>query len=110
MAVKYSLHSLCSHIQNAHVLLQTDNTTTVAYIRNMGGTHSSVCNSVARDIWLWCKERKIWLTVTHIPGIDNVDADKESRIFNDKTEWKLDSTILKSITEILGCPTIDLFA
>ena len=110
MAVKYSLHSLCSHIQNAHVLLQTDNTTTVAYIRNMGGTHSSVCNSVARDIWLWCKDRKIWLTVTHIPGIDNVDADKESRIFNDKTEWKLDSTILKSITEILGCPTIDLFA
>ena len=31
-----------------------DNTTAVTYINNMGGSHSAVCNSLAREIWFWC--------------------------------------------------------
>ena len=93
-----------------HTFLLTDNSTTVAYLTHMGGSKSTSCNRIARDVWLWCKLRNIWLTVTHIPGVENVEADKESRNFDDKTEWKLSPLAFEALTNILGTPTIDLFA
>ena len=43
------------------------------FVRNkMGGTHSLPCNIVAREIWLWAKERNIWLSVNHIAGSANL--------------------------------------
>ena len=76
----------------------------------MGGSRSPECNHVAHRIWIWAKERNIWLTATHIPGIENVEADAQSRQFNDRTEWKLDSKIFQRITDKLFSPEIDLFA
>ena len=61
-------------------------------------------------MWLWCIERKIWLSSTHLPGIRNVTADKKSIEFNDQTEWLLCSSVFKDLTHILGNPRIDLFA
>ena len=58
-----------------------DNTTAVAYVRNMEGTHSLLCNKLARELWNWGKSRNIWLSATHILDVSNVDADKESRSF-----------------------------
>lgn len=37
---------------------------------------------------MWCIDKGIWLTPAHIPGVDNVEADLASRVFNDKTEWQ----------------------
>lgn len=76
----------------------------------MGGTHSLECNHIARTIWMWCITRDIWLSAAHLPGKCNTAADKASRIFHDHTEWKLDSNIFVSITQVLGAPSIDLFA
>ena len=45
----------------------------------MGGTHSLLCNQVASQIWHWSIERNIWLSATHIAGVENVVADKASR-------------------------------
>ena len=87
------LQSLCSSVSNSHVKVLTDNTTAAAYIRNMGGTRSIECNEMAREIWLWCKEKQIWLSVSHIPGVDNVLADAAFRVFDDTTEWKLQEAI-----------------
>jgi hypothetical protein len=50
----------------------TDNATAVAYINNMGGSRSSLCNDMAREEWAWCMTRNIWLTASHIPGKLNV--------------------------------------
>ena len=62
-----------------------DNTCAVAYIKNMGGSHSVECNDVAKRIWQWCKMNDVWITITHIPGKQNVEADKLSRNFHDNT-------------------------
>ena len=85
-AGKLGLRALCAKDEGVHILLQLDNVTAVTFINNMGGTHSKPCNNVAREIWLWCLERRIWLTATHIPGIQNETADRVSRKFQDRTE------------------------
>ena len=52
----------------------------------MGGTHSLGCNVIARDIWTWCIAGNLWVTAISLPGIENVDTDRESREFNDNIE------------------------
>ena len=60
----------------------------------MGGSHSRNCNTIARETILWCRERNISLTITHLPGKLNVVADETSRVFHDNTEWSLDIDIV----------------
>ena len=88
-AAKLGLLPLCAKEKHVHIHLQSDNVTTVAFINNMGGTHSTACNKVARDIWLWCIEKKIWLSATRIPGIQSETADRLRRDFQNITEWQL---------------------
>ena len=80
-------------VKGGHVKILTDNTCAVTYIRKMGGSKSMKCNEIANSIWNWCIEESVWLTVSHIPGKKNVEADKKSRIFDDHTEWKLNLTL-----------------
>ena len=109
-AVYMGLQSFCQNLSQAHLRIFTDNTTAVAYINNMGGTHSLECNHIARTIWLWCLEHDIWISAAHLPGKSNSVADKASRIFHDHTEWQLHPNIYFSITQAFGVPSIDLFA
>ena len=104
------IKSLCKNRHNSHILIEMDNTTAVAYINNMGGSRSSLCNSLAQDIWHWCLDKRIWLSATHIAGASNVDADRESRTFNDKTEWKLCPKTFKNIVARWQFPEVDMFA
>ena len=68
------------------VSLQLDNTTAIAYINNKGGTRSSQLMTLALEMWDWCQTRDIFVIASHIPGRDNVSADKESREFKDMSE------------------------
>ena len=76
----------------------------------MDGTKSSSCNQVAYDIWDWCVNNNTWLTTTHIAREEDIEADKESRLFNDRTEWALKREIFTQITTHWGIPEINLFA
>ena len=76
----------------------------------MGGTHSSLLTFLARCIWLWCKERDIWLSAFHIPGSENGTADFQSRNFNDNTEWTLNKRVFDSLCDHFGNFEVDLFA
>ena len=67
-------------------------------------------SDLAKDIWLWCYDRQIWLSACHIPGSSNVHADHESRHFNDNLEWKLNPAIFSAICNEFLTPEIDLFA
>ena len=104
------LQALCSSHCGAHIQIQTDNTTAVCYIRDMGGSQSRSANHFAHRIWNWAIAKNVWLSSTHIPGSQNVIADRASRVFNDRTEWKLDSNAFRYCIELWGEPTIDLFA
>lgn len=110
MAIEHALKSFSKDIDGKHIKVLTDNSCAVSYIEKMGGSHSADCNDVAKRIWIWCKDRNIWLTVAHIPGKLNTQADARSRKFNDNTEWMLDRQIFKRICELVGKPEIDLFA
>ena len=109
-AVLRGLQSLCKAKQDCHIKILSDNTTTVSYLKNMGGTHSLACNEIARKVWLWCISRKIYLTAAHIPGKTNIQADQASRLFNDRTEWQLDKSVFKKLLAIFGKPEVDMFA
>ena len=109
-AILFGLKSLCSQFRNVHIRLRADNTTAVAYINNMGGIKSVDCDRCAREIWLWCFDRDIWISAEHLPGSENVLADRESRVFHDETEWMLSSLVFEKLTQLLGKVDIDLFA
>ena len=50
LAVLWGLKALCSSEHHCHIKVLYDNTTTVSYLRNMGGSHSIPCNDIARDM------------------------------------------------------------
>ena len=108
-AIDFALRSLCDQRQ-IHVKIFTDNTTALAYVKHQGGVKSPDCNEVAQDIWSWCEDRDIWLSIAHIPGVDNELADFKSRNFADNLEWELNPAIFEKVVRIFGKPEIDLFA
>ena len=101
---------LCKNEHGIHVQIYSDNSTTVNYINAMGGTHSRICNSIAKDILQWCIDKQIWLTAAYIPGTKNVEAVRESRLFADNKEWMIRPDIFWKIADIWGEPSTDLFA
>ena len=54
----------------------------------MRGIRSDLCDDIAFNIWQWAAEQ-IWVSAAHIPGSENVVADKNTRIFERSSEWKL---------------------
>ena len=55
-------------------------------------------------------QRHMWLSAARVAGSSNVDADLESRVFNDRTEWMLQKRRFKDITNVFGVQDVDLFA
>ena len=77
----------------------------------MGASHSVTCNQMAFSIWLWCRDRHVWISAAHIPGKENTAADAESRKINLDAEWKLDKAVLEqALAQLQASPSIDLFA
>lgn len=96
-------------MSGVHIRLQLDNTTAVAYVNGQGGK-KALCNALARQIWEWCISKDIWLSACHLPGVLNVEADRQSRLNHDNTEWQLNPLVFQELVLLWGPPTIDLFA
>ncbi|WAR05308.1 hypothetical protein MAR_020677 [Mya arenaria] len=109
LAIFYALQALYYDIQNTHIEIQSDNTTAVSFISEFGGMASSDMDVLAKSIWMWCIERNIHLSATHIPGKSNT-ADYYSRNFSSSTEWMLKMDIFERICLHFFRPDIDLFA
>ena len=108
-AILLGLQSLCI-VQDVHIRIMTDNTTALAYVKHQGGVKSQECHRIAKQIWIWAENRRIWLSAAHIPGVDNVLADYKSRNFEDNLEWELNEKLFNRIVDTFGQPKIDLFA
>lgn len=108
-ACQLTLLSFCKTIKDQHIKIFMDNTTSCAYINKFGGKTTEL-NTLARDIWFWCLDKNIHLTAAHIPGTDNVEADKESRSFNEDLEWSLCPEAFSLIKEAYPELSLDLFA
>ena len=110
-AISLSLTRAVHKVKNSTVLVSTDNTTVVAYIRHQGGTRSPDLSEEVWNILNLCLAHNIQLLVKHIPDRFNTLADLMSRM--DKpisTEWSLDQEIANKIFQIMDFPSIDLFA
>lgn len=95
---------------NVHVLLQSDNVSTVVYLNKQGGTKSIHLCELAVEIWKYCLERSISLEAVHIAGVENDVADQASRRKAEHSDWMLDREIFSQINHRLGPCSIDLFA
>lgn len=109
-AALLGLQSFCNDFEKKHIRLKLDNTTAVAYINNLGGVKSIPCHKIAKEIWLWALERNIHLSAEHLPGSENVIADKASRVLDDNTEWELVMACFLEVNNNFGPFDIDLFA
>ena len=92
------------------VLVYSDNTTPLAYLREQGGTRSSTLNAVAQSLLHLCESNSVRLLPEFVPGRLNVLADslsRRSQVLG--SEWTL---CLEAFQELL-CrwpAMIDLFA
>ena len=105
------LKSFCAKTINEHIQLFLDNTVAIQYLAKMGG-RKPLLNKLAREIWLWCEGKNLWLSVYHIPGKLNKTADGLSRMtgkLSDDMEWSLNSGVFKIIEGKMGKCYIDLF-
>ena len=111
LAIYLALKSFSSIINGQHVKVMVDNMTALSDVNHMGTSSSEKRNDLAKEIWVWCAQRKIRLTAVHIPGVENVEADKQSRRAHSQLEWTLDRTIFRDcIHAVKFVPNIDLFA
>ena len=60
---------------------------------------------------MWIIDRELTLSISHLPGKLNTEADKASREFHSSNiEWGLDQTAFNELKRKLGEPDIDMFA
>ena len=97
-------------VTHTHIRIKSDNSTAVSYVNSLGGVKSMQCHVFARDIWLWAIDGSNHLSAEHLPGSENVLADKASRVFDNNTEWALSRSVYNKICTLFGQFDIDLFA
>ena len=105
-----ALQHFQADLMGRSVLVQTDNTTVVAYINRQGGTRSPRLCFKTWDMFQWVVRNRIDLHATHVPGPDNRVADALSRGKIVPTEWTLHSNVVHQIFQYHEQPLIDLFA
>lgn len=96
-------------LQNAHILVQSDNRTLVAYIRNEGGTRSLALLELTTRLLELTKRLNVTLSAAYLPGRYNGIADRLSRN-RPVPEWHLLPPASEAVFRLWGVPNIDLFA
>lgn len=110
LAAFFALKYFASNLSHCELLLRLDNNTAIAYVNRVGGIRFPHLSELARKIWDWCEERKIWLRVSYIPSVENIEADRASRILNTDSEWELSHEVFSQIKKHFGHFSVDLFA
>ncbi len=80
-ATKFSILAFCRGKQFQHI------------ISTIWGNNSKTCNILAQKNWQIYISQNLWPFAAHI----NPTADLMSRVFNDNTEWKLCSKLLRKL-------------
>lgn len=109
----YAVHAAIqeqSHLlRNAHILVQTDNRTVVAYINKEGGTKSKKLLRLTEQLLTLLDQLNICLTAQYFPGRYNAEVDALSRQ-KPAPEWHLTDEATAIIFRKWGVPEVDVFA
>ena len=97
---------------NIHIHLKMDNTSAVAYVNHMVGTQPHKLSDTAKDLWTWCLDKGMTVSVENLLGELNTTADFYSRSITGSAEWKLDPYVFQQVAaSIVAAPIqVDLFA
>ena len=112
LAILYGVRSFINELKHHNtILVLSDSTTAISYIRKMGGMQSELRSKIATDLWTLIQQHNMWLVISHIPGILNTESDWASRTLSERTEWMLNPPLFRHICKHFGVhPSIDLFA
>ena len=106
LAVHRALQSL-NPPPRSIVLVETDNATTVAYLRRWAGRQPHLFD-LTRTILDWCLKKEVTLQIRHVPGCMNTEADRLSRTIKD---WELTTAAFSKMCNLLSFrPQVDRFA
>lgn len=110
-AIHLALEHFVLLVENKKIVVHSDNSTALAYVKKQGGTHSFSLFEIAKDLLLWAATKNIELVTRFIPGALNVRADILSRSLQViPTEWTLHQKVCQGLWKVWGTPMLDLFA
>ena len=94
-AILFGLKALRKGLTKVHikVMTNTNNSTAVTRINKFGTSRSQECDPLTKEIWQRASDTSIWFSATHLPGIQNTEADFESWKHKIHTEWKLKQSV-----------------
>ena len=109
LAAFVALRAFVGNREGLSILLLLDNITALVFMNRMGGTHSAHISDLAVEIRNWCICRNIMIHAAHLPGLENVRIDRESRHLADSSDWMLHQDVFRQLESKEGPFSIDLF-
>ncbi|XP_059894386.1 uncharacterized protein LOC132447566, partial [Gadus macrocephalus] len=110
LAVFLALRHFLPVLRGRHVLVRTDNTSTVYHVNHQGGTRSRQSLRVTQRLLPWAFPHFLSLRAVHVPGVRNTAADLLSRQGPPPGEWRLHPEVVGMIWDRYGRAVADLFA
>lgn len=108
-AVVLSVEQLAKELSGRHVRIRTDNTCAMWSIRRQGRSRSLSLLRLVKRLWSLTLRHQITLTLEYIPGEQNAEADRLSRILP-RDDYRLTKTAVALLQRRMGPLTLDLFA
>ena len=110
LAIERALLWFAPQLCGSSVAIFADNSTTIAYLRNQGGTHSPLLSSIEQRILRWAESLPVVLSPQFIMGKHDVLADSLSRPNQVQgSEWSLKQQFFQDLCKRWPV-SIDLFA
>ena len=109
-AVQLALACFLPHLAGRHVLVRSDNMSTVSQVNHQGGTRLARLLRLSRSLFTWASPRLASLRAVYLPGDRNPVADFLSRRKPPPGEWRLHPEVVDSMWGIFGRAEVDLFA
>ena len=107
-AILNAILTFTVELRHQHVLIFSDNSTAIAYVRNKGGPVIDL-NKVAIKIWEEADRIGLSISCRHLAGRNNITADALSRS-PDRHSWMLNPCIFQILEHRWGPHTVDRFA
>ena len=111
-AIDLALDHFLPMLAHKSVMIHTDNTVCIYNLKKEGGTHSPDLCYIAWDILTKCQSHHIH----HIHSCPTSDGDDErssgqvEQSEQGHSQWCIDNSVFRAVTNQLGEPGIDLFA
>ena len=100
MAIYLALSHFSSRLRSQPILIQTDNSTCVSYLKRQGGTKVPRLTYLTWNLFHLCVDHNIHLVAVHLAGKLNSLADQLSRATRPVAiEWALNSHVFRAITQ-----------